>query len=130
MKKLTFDNWNFPLFVICRFSVVCGFSWNEKIKTEITDVVRRVIGPIAKPDKIQIVSGLPKTRSGKIMRRILRKVASNDFDNLGDTSTLLNPDIVDEIIKGSSDWLVSLTQFLLTPLSECSLNQNHLSWQI
>ena len=76
---------------------------DEKIKTEITDVVRRVIGPIAKPDKIQIVSGLPKTRSGKIMRRILRKVASNDFDNLGDTSTLLNPDIVDEIIKGSSD---------------------------
>ena len=76
---------------------------DEKIKTEITDVVRRVIGPIAKPDKIQIVSGLPKTRSGKIMRRILRKVASNDFDNLGDTSTLLNPDIVNEIIKGSNN---------------------------
>ena len=49
------------------------------------------------------MSGLPKTRSGKIMRRILRKVASNDFDNLGDTSTLLNPDVVDEIIKGSSN---------------------------
>ena len=76
---------------------------DEIIKTEITAVVRRVIGPIAKPDKIQIVSGLPKTRSGKIMRRILRKVASNDFDNLGDTSTLLNPDVVDEIIKGSSN---------------------------
>ena len=76
---------------------------DEIIKTEITTIVRRVIGPIAKPDKIQIVSGLPKTRSGKIMRRILRKVASNDFDNLGDTSTLLNPDVVDEIIKGSSN---------------------------
>tara|TARA_A100001011_G_scaffold78352_1_gene80871 strand:- start:638 stop:2530 length:1893 start_codon:yes stop_codon:yes gene_type:complete len=76
---------------------------NDIIKSEITDTVRRVIGPIAKPDKIQIVSGLPKTRSGKIMRRILRKVASNDFDNLGDTSTLLNPDVVDEIIKGSSN---------------------------
>ena len=76
---------------------------DEIIKTEITAIVRRVIGPIAKPDKIQIVSGLPKTRSGKIMRRILRKVASNDFDNLGDTSTLLNPDVVDEIIKGSSN---------------------------
>ena len=75
----------------------------QLIKKEITDVVRRVIGPIAKPDKIQIVSGLPKTRSGKIMRRILRKVASNDFGNLGDTSTLLNPDVVDEIIKGSSN---------------------------
>ena len=75
---------------------------HDKIKSEIVDVVRKVIGPIAKPDKIQIVSGLPKTRSGKIMRRILRKVASNDFGNLGDTSTLLNPDIVEEIIKGAS----------------------------
>ena len=83
---------------IYAYVIVNSKSSDEKIKTEITDVVRRVIGPIAKPDKIQIVSGLPKTRSGKIMRRILRKVASNDFDNLGDTSTLLNPDIVDEII--------------------------------
>ncbi len=88
---------------IYAYVIVNSKSSDEKIKTEITDVVRRVIGPIAKPDKIQIVSGLPKTRSGKIMRRILRKVASNDFDNLGDTSTLLNPDVVDEIIKGSSD---------------------------
>ena len=71
------------------------------IKDEIINVVRKVIGPIAKPDKIQIVSGLPKTRSGKIMRRILRKVASNDFKNLGDTSTLLNPDVVKEIIDGA-----------------------------
>ena len=74
---------------------------DDKIKDEIINVVRKVIGPIAKPDKIQIVSGLPKTRSGKIMRRILRKVASNDFHNLGDTSTLLNPDIVTEIIDGA-----------------------------
>ena len=88
---------------IYAYVIVNSKSSDEIIKTEITAVVRRVIGPIAKPDKIQIVSGLPKTRSGKIMRRILRKVASNDFDNLGDTSTLLNPDIVDEIIKGSSD---------------------------
>ena len=87
---------------IYAYVIVNSKSSDEIIKTEITDVVRRVIGPIAKPDKIQIVSGLPKTRSGKIMRRILRKVASNDFDNLGDTSTLLNPDVVDEIIKGSS----------------------------
>jgi acetyl-CoA synthetase len=57
------------------------------------------VGPIAKPEKIQFVSGLPKTRSGKIMRRILRKIASNETENLGDTSTLLNPEVVDEIIK-------------------------------
>ena len=74
---------------------------DDKIKDEIINVVRKVIGPIAKPDKIQIVSGLPKTRSGKIMRRILRKVASNDFQNLGDTSTLLNPEVVKEVIDGA-----------------------------
>ena len=88
---------------IYAYVIVNSKSSDDLIKKEITDVVRRVIGPIAKPDKIQIVSGLPKTRSGKIMRRILRKVASNDFDKLGDTSTLLNPDVVDDIIKGSSN---------------------------
>jgi len=58
------------------------------------------IGPIAKLDKIQFVAGLPKTRSGKIMRRILRKIAEGDFSNFGDTSTLLNPEIVDQIKDG------------------------------
>ena len=86
---------------IYAFVIVNPESKNDDIKKQITDVVRNVIGPIAKPDKIQIVSGLPKTRSGKIMRRILRKVASNDISNMGDTSTLLNPDIVKEIIKGA-----------------------------
>ena len=86
---------------IYAFVIVNPESENDDIKNEITDVVRNVIGPIAKPDKIQIVSGLPKTRSGKIMRRILRKVASNDISNMGDTSTLLNPDIVKEIIQGA-----------------------------
>ncbi len=86
---------------IYAYVIVNSNSSIDIIKKEISDVVRRVIGPIAKPDKIQIVSGLPKTRSGKIMRRILRKVASNDFQNLGDTSTLLNPDVVEEIIKGA-----------------------------
>ena len=62
--------------------------------------MNKIIGPIAKPDKIQIVSGLPKTRSGKIMRRILRKVAEGDMSNLGDTSTLLDPAVVEEIVKG------------------------------
>ena len=66
------------------------------------DTVTRIIGPIAKPDVIQIVPGLPKTRSGKIMRRILRKVASGDMDNLGDTSTLLNPEVVDDIKQGAA----------------------------
>ena len=87
---------------IYAYVIINSKSSDDTIKAEIVNVVRRVIGPIAKPDKIQIVSGLPKTRSGKIMRRILRKVASNDFGNLGDTSTLLNPDVVEEIIKGAS----------------------------
>ena len=72
----------------------------EKFRKEIIKVVAKEIGPIAKPDRIQIVSGLPKTRSGKIMRRLLRKIASGDSSNLGDTSTLLNPQVVKEIIKG------------------------------
>ena len=69
-------------------------------RRNITETVSRIIGPIAKPDKIQFVSGLPKTRSGKIMRRILRKVAEGQLENLGDTSTLLDPAVVDEIKKG------------------------------
>ena len=72
----------------------------DTFQKEILKVVTKEIGPIAKPDRIQIVSGLPKTRSGKIMRRILRKVAAGDVDNLGDTSTLLNPEIVEEIKAG------------------------------
>ena len=73
---------------------------HETLRKEIIAEVNKIIGPIAKPDKIQIVSGLPKTRSGKIMRRILRKVAEGDVSNLGDTSTLLDPSVVDEIVKG------------------------------
>lgn len=73
---------------------------HEILRKEILAEVTKTIGPIAKPDKIQIVSGLPKTRSGKIMRRILRKVAEGETNNLGDTSTLLDPSIVEEIVKG------------------------------
>ena len=69
----------------------------ENLSEEIKDTVRKIIGPIAKPDKVLIVSGLPKTRSGKIMRRILRKIASGEGDQLGDTSTLLDPGVVEEI---------------------------------
>ncbi len=70
----------------------------ENLRKEINQQITELIGPIAKLDKIQFVSGLPKTRSGKIMRRILRKIASNDISNLGDISTLLNPEVVQEII--------------------------------
>lgn len=73
----------------------------ETIEAEIKATVNKYIGPIAKPDMIQIVNGLPKTRSGKIMRRILRKIGEGDATNLGDTSTLLDPHIVEEIIKGA-----------------------------
>lgn len=73
----------------------------DNLKKEINQTITEHIGPIAKLDKIQFVSALPKTRSGKIMRRILRKIASSDTSNLGDTSTLLNPEIVEEIIAGS-----------------------------
>ncbi|MEL6123226.1 MAG: acetate--CoA ligase [Bacteroidota bacterium] len=75
----------------------------EAFTKEIRDVVTKEIGPIAKPDQIQFVTGLPKTRSGKIMRRILRKIASKSTDNLGDTSTLLNPEIVQELIAGANN---------------------------
>jgi len=73
----------------------------EDIKKKIIESVRIEIGPIAKPDIIQLVPGLPKTRSGKIMRRILRKIASGDLSNLGDISTLLNPEVVEEIKKNA-----------------------------
>ena len=73
----------------------------EKLVNEIINTVKTEIGALAKPDKIQFVRGLPKTRSGKIMRRILRKIAEQNFSNMGDTSTLLDPTIVDQIIKNS-----------------------------
>ncbi len=72
----------------------------ELMKKDISSTVSKIIGAIAKPDKIQIVNGLPKTRSGKIMRRILRKIAEGEMSNLGDTSTLLDPGVVDEIKVG------------------------------
>ncbi|MEO6884442.1 MAG: acetate--CoA ligase [Bacteroidia bacterium] len=79
--------------------VICSKSIDDipKLREEILATVTKIIGAIAKPDKIQIVRGLPKTRSGKIMRRILRKIAEGEFANLGDTSTLLDPEVVEEI---------------------------------
>ncbi|MHA8093639.1 acetate--CoA ligase [Aquirufa lenticrescens] len=84
-------------YVICEHPTIN----DDLTRKDILATVARVIGPIAKPDKIQFVTGLPKTRSGKIMRRILRKVAEGDTSNLGDTSTLLDPGVVDSIISGA-----------------------------
>jgi acetyl-CoA synthetase len=72
----------------------------EALTKGINEMVSKTIGPIAKADKIQVVSGLPKTRSGKIMRRILRKIAEGELASMGDTTTLLDPTVVDEIIAG------------------------------
>jgi len=86
---------------IYAFVIYSGTHGDEDMtRRDITATVSRIIGPIAKPDKIQLVSGLPKTRSGKIMRRILRKIAENELDNIGDTSTLLDPAVVEEIKRG------------------------------
>jgi acetyl-CoA synthetase len=75
-----------------------GIEPDEALRAELVQWVRKEIGPIATPDVVQFAPGLPKTRSGKIMRRILRKIAENDFSNLGDTSTLADPSVVDDLI--------------------------------
>ena len=76
-----------------------GVDSSDELLVELQQWVRKEIGPIAKPDLIQWAPGLPKTRSGKIMRRILRKVAANDYGELGDTSTLADPGVVDDLIE-------------------------------
>ena len=88
---------------LCAYVIVKDISIDKTlIEKEIQEEVAKTIGPIAKPDRILVVSGLPKTRSGKIMRRILRKLAAGDDNNLGDISTLLNPEVVDEIRRQNS----------------------------
>ena len=88
---------------LCAYVIVRNMGVeSNSIEKEIRDVVAKTIGPIAKPDRILVVSGLPKTRSGKIMRRVLRKLAAGEHDELGDISTLLNPEIVDEIKRQNS----------------------------
>ncbi|PHR55827.1 MAG: acetate--CoA ligase [Robiginitomaculum sp.] len=79
-------------------TVIAGTELSDELRKELVKHVRKEIGPIATPDLIQFASGLPKTRSGKIMRRILRKIAEDSFDNLGDTSTLADPEVVDDLI--------------------------------
>ena len=83
----------------CYISLKIGEIPSDKLKNELRGIVREKIGPIASPDLIHFTPNLPKTRSGKIMRRILRKIASNKQDQLGDVSTLADPTVVDELIK-------------------------------
>ena len=84
--------------IYCYVTLMAGQTPNEELKSSLVQLVAKEIGAIAKPDIIQWAPGLPKTRSGKIMRRILRKIAANEVDNLGDTSTLADPSVVDELI--------------------------------
>jgi acetyl-CoA synthetase len=79
-------------------TLIAGVEPSEALRTELRQCVREDIGPIATPDVIQWAPSLPKTRSGKIMRRILRKVAADELENLGDTSTLADPAVVDDLI--------------------------------
>jgi len=80
-------------------TLIQGEVGSEALNTELRNWVRKEIGPIASPDLIQFAPGLPKTRSGKIMRRILRKIAEDDFSDLGDTSTLADPAVIDDLVE-------------------------------
>ena len=84
--------------IYCYVTLMTGVEAVEELKADLIQLVAKEIGAIAKPDIIQWAPGLPKTRSGKIMRRILRKIASNEIDNLGDTTTLADPSVVEELI--------------------------------
>jgi len=85
--------------IYCYVTLISGETGSDSLKKELRDWVRKEIGPIASPDLIQFAPGLPKTRSGKIMRRILRKIAEDDFSNLGDTSTLADPAVIDDLTE-------------------------------
>ncbi|MGQ7829938.1 acetate--CoA ligase [Altererythrobacter sp. Z27] len=86
--------------IYCYVTLNAGEAGSDELAAELRQYVRKEIGPIATPDHIQFTDGLPKTRSGKIMRRILRKIAENDYGSLGDTSTLADPSLVDRLIEG------------------------------
>ena len=85
--------------IYCYVTLNAGEKGSDELRKELVAHVRNEIGPIASPDKIQFAPGLPKTRSGKIMRRILRKIAEDDFKALGDTSTLADPAVVDDLVN-------------------------------
>jgi acetyl-CoA synthetase len=84
-------------------TLVEGVEGSDELKKELVKHVRKEIGPIATPDKLQFAPSLPKTRSGKIMRRILRKIAENEADKIGDVSTLADPSVVDKLVEGSKE---------------------------
>jgi acetyl-CoA synthetase len=86
--------------IYCYVTLIAGQEPDAALEAELKGQVRREIGPIATPDLIHFTPALPKTRSGKIMRRILRKIAENEFGALGDTSTLADPSLVDSLIEG------------------------------
>jgi acetyl-CoA synthetase len=85
--------------IYCYVTLIAGEIGSDALKIELRDWVRKQIGPIATPDLIQWAPGLPKTRSGKIMRRILRKIAANEQDQLGDTTTLADPSVVTDLVS-------------------------------
>jgi acetyl-CoA synthetase len=85
--------------IYCYVTLTAGYEPSEELRKALVLQVRKEIGPTATPDLIQWAPGLPKTRSGKIMRRILRKIAANEYDQLGDTSTLADPTVVDDLVE-------------------------------
>ena len=89
--------------IYCYVTLNAGDEGSDELAAELRQLVRKEIGPVATPDRIHFTDGLPKTRSGKIMRRILRKIAENDYGSLGDTSTLADPSLVDRLIEGRVD---------------------------
>ncbi len=93
--------------IYCYVTLITGETWSDDLVKELTGHVRKEIGPIASPDLIQFAPGLPKTRSGKIMRRILRKIAEDEFSNLGDISTLADPAVVQDLIDNRQNRRVS-----------------------
>ena len=94
--------------IYCYVTLNAGLDGDDDLKGELVQWVRKEINPIASPDLIQFLPGLPKTRSGKIMRRILRKIAEDDFLNLGDTSTLADPSVVDDLIGNRQNKLKAI----------------------
>jgi acetyl-CoA synthetase len=89
--------------IYCYVTPMVGVDPSDELRKELVDLCVQEIGPIAKPDVIQWAPALPKTRSGKIMRRILRKVAENELGSLGDTSTLADPAVVDDLIENRAN---------------------------
>ena len=98
--------------IYCFVTLKESFEPSKSLKKTLIGHVRKEISPIATPDVVQFTDSLPKTRSGKIMRRILRKIASGDIEDVGDVTTLADPNVVDSIIKGRKDLFKKATDFI------------------